>query len=95
MKSFINTLLFLESSILEDYKLKYEKLKSKCQTMEMMMDSQRLKVDALIKENNERKEYYKEIYDNKIKQEEFRLNKYIKETQSMCKKIESDSQKSK
>lgn len=94
LRTFFETLFFKESSILEEYKLSYEKLKSKCTTMEAMMDSQRLKVDALLKENHERKDYFSNLYEDKIKKEEMKLNSYIKETQSMCKKIENDSQKS-
>lgn len=79
----------------EEFKLQYEKLKTKCLTLDTMIMTQKKNIDQLMKENREQKEHHQIVMREKSKQEHYKWENYINKTEKMYKNLEENNSKSK
>ena len=85
---------FNDTMALEEFKLQYEKLKTKCITLDSMVMTQKQNIDKLVRESGQQKEHQEVIMREKTKQEHYKWQNYIDKTEKMYRNIEEKNSKS-
>ena len=85
---------FNDTMALEEFKLQYEKLKTKCITLDSMVMTQKQNIDKLVRESGQQKEHHEVIMREKTKQEHYKWQNYIDKTEKMYRNIEEKNSKS-